>query len=56
MSRDKKVLIYEAALSLVYENNDLSAIKVADIARRANIGKGTVYEYFKSKEHVIGEA
>ena len=56
MSRDKKVLICEAALSLVYENNDLSAIKVADIARRANIGKGTVYEYFHSKEQVIGEA
>lgn len=53
---DKKTLIYEAALSLVYENNDLSRIKVADIAARADIGKGTVYEYFDSKEQVIGEA
>lgn len=56
MSIDKKTIIYEAALSLVYENNDLSRIKVADIAERANIGKGTVYEYFNSKEQVIGEA
>jgi len=56
MSADKKTLIYEAALSLVYETNDLSSIKVADIAERANIGKGTVYEYFDSKEQVIGEA
>ena len=56
MSQDKKSIIYEAALSLVYENNDLSRIKVADIAARANIGKGTVYEYFDSKEQVIGEA
>lgn len=56
MAVDKRTLIYEAALSLVYENSDLSSIKVADIAARANIGKGTVYEYFESKEQVIGEA
>lgn len=56
MCQDKKTLIYEAALSLVDENLDLSSIKVADIAERANIGKGTVYEYFDSKEQVIGEA
>ncbi|MTI95765.1 MAG: TetR/AcrR family transcriptional regulator [Firmicutes bacterium] len=56
MSKDKKTLIYEAALSLVYENYDMSRIKVADIAERASIGKGTVYEYFDSKEQVIGEA
>ncbi|QNO15296.1 TetR/AcrR family transcriptional regulator [Alkalicella caledoniensis] len=56
MSQDKKTIIYEAALSLVYDNQDLSRIKVADIAERANIGKSTVYEYFESKEQVIGEA
>lgn len=56
MHRDKRTLIYEAALSLVDENLDLGSIKVADIAERANIGKGTVYEYFDSKEQVIGEA
>jgi AcrR family transcriptional regulator len=56
LSSDKKTLIYEAALSLVYESNDFSSIKVADIADRASIGKGTVYEYFQSKEQVIGEA
>lgn len=56
MSMDKKTNIYEATLSLIYENSDLSSIKVADIATRANIGKGTVYEYFESKEQIIGEA
>ncbi len=56
MSLDKKIIIYEAALSLVNENNDLNRIKVADIAERANIGKSTVYEYFQSKEQVIAEA
>lgn len=56
MVQDKKILIYEAALSLVDETHDFSQIKVADIAERANIGKGTVYEYFDSKEEVIGEA
>lgn len=56
MTQDKKTLIYEAALSFVYENHDYNSIKVADIAQRANIGKSTVYEYFDSKEQVIGEA
>ena len=56
MSQYKKQIIYEAALSLVNEKNDMSRIKVADIADRANIGKSTVYEYFDSKEQVIAEA
>lgn len=56
MPKDKKTAIYEAALSLIGEQRDMSSIKIADIALRADIGKGTVYEYFSSKEQLIAEA
>ncbi|WP_353893660.1 TetR/AcrR family transcriptional regulator [Proteinivorax hydrogeniformans] len=52
----KKEFIYEAALSLIDESDDVSKIKVVDIAEKANIGKGTVYEYFSSKEQLIAES
>ncbi|RKD24932.1 transcriptional regulator, TetR family [Caminicella sporogenes DSM 14501] len=29
--------------------------KVSDIAKEANVGKGTIYEYFESKENVFEE-
>lgn len=56
MSQDKRTALYEAALSMIEEKHDMSSIKVADIAQKANIGKGTVYEYFESKEQLIAEA
>lgn len=56
MGTDKKILLYEAALGLIEEKRDMSNIKVADIAKAADIGKGTVYEYFKSKEQLLAES
>lgn len=56
MSKDKRIILYEAALSLIEEKHDMSNIKVADIAAKADIGKGTVYEYFKSKEQLMAES
>ncbi len=56
MVKSKKELIYEATLSLIADNYQLTQIKVGDIAKKANIGKGTIYEYFNSKEEVISEA
>lgn len=55
MEKNKKEIIYEATLSLIEENDNLTQIKVGDIAKRANIGKGTIYEYFDSKEEVISK-
>lgn len=46
----------EAVIALMLENVDLNAIKVVDITTKANIGKGTAYEYFKSKEEIIAFA
>ena len=53
----KKVIpIYEAVISLINEGISIPEIKVSDISKRAGIGKGTVYEYFSTKEQVIAEA
>ena len=48
----KKNQIIEAAARIFAENGYSGAV-VADIANQANIGKGTVYEYFKSKEDLF---
>lgn len=49
----KEIAIYRAVMELMEAGADLSGVKVSDIARRAGIGKGTVYEYFESKQQVI---
>ena len=48
---EKRKIILDAALK-VYKENGFSDSKVEDIAKKANIGKGTVYEYFRSKEEI----
>ena len=45
--------LYEAVLDLLNENEDINTMKVSDITSRAGIGKGTAYDYFKSKEEII---
>jgi len=49
----KEIIIYEGVARLVASGKDLHRIKVADIAEAAGIGKGTVYEYFSSKDEIL---
>lgn len=56
MSGNKKNIILEAVLDLINEKHETSSLKIADIATKANIGKGTVYEYFKNKEELLANA
>lgn len=49
---DKKKQIINAALE-VFAKQGLEKGKIADIAKVAGIGKGTVYEYFKSKDEIF---
>jgi TetR/AcrR family fatty acid metabolism transcriptional regulator len=49
---DKKTLIINAAVK-VFAEQGLNKGKIADIAKEAGIGKGTVYEYFRSKEDIF---
>ena len=54
--RPKVLALYQAVLSLLDEGADINAMKVSDITERAGIGKGTAYDYFKSKEEIIASA
>ena len=51
---EKKRSILKAAMS-VFSRSGYHESKIADIAREAGIGKGTVYEYFKDKETLFME-
>lgn len=52
----KERALYEAVLTLMNDGVSISSLKVSDIAKKAGIGKGTTYEYVKSKEELIGRA
>ena len=52
----KVAAIYKAVSGFFMEGADLSELTVSQIAARAGIGKGTVYEYFSNKEEMIAEA
>ena len=49
----RETAIYQAALGLIAQGASPAAMKVQDIAQEAGIGKGTVYEYFTSKEEIL---
>lgn len=49
----KRIALCEAAVSLLQLGKDRNSIKVAEIAALAGIGKGTVYDYFQSKDELI---
>lgn len=55
-SSKKIVLMYQAVLTLLEEGKDPSSLKVIDITNKAGIGKGTAYDYFRSKEEIIVNA
>ena len=50
----KRELILDAAFELILEKG-YSNTKIIDIATKAGIGKGTVYEYFENKESIALE-
>ena len=50
----KRELILNTAFELILKNG-YSNTKIIDIANKAGIGKGTVYEYFESKEALLLE-
>ena len=49
---NKRPLLVEAA-TRVFAEKGYASTRVADIAVRAGVGKGTVYEYFASKEELL---
>lgn len=53
---EKERAIFEGIISLMKRGANPYSIKVADMAYAAGVGKGTIYEYFPSKEEAISEA
>jgi TetR/AcrR family fatty acid metabolism transcriptional regulator len=51
---NKKREILEAAIR-VFARLGIPNTNMIDVAREAGIGKGTIYEYFRSKEEIINE-
>jgi AcrR family transcriptional regulator len=49
---EKKKEIFSAAAA-VFAENGFSGTRMEDVARRADMGKGTLYEYFKSKDDLF---
>lgn len=52
----KEIAVFEGLFQLAASGKSFSGIKVQDIATAAGIGKGTVYEYFASKEEILSSA
>ena len=52
----KEIAVFEAVSRLLDEGREFYELKVSEIAAEAGIGKGTVYEYFPSKEDILERA
>mgnify|MGYP001040330034 CR=1 FL=1 len=48
--------LYKAVIELLLEGREIRKMKVSEITERAGIGKGTAYEYFKSREELLMDA
>ena len=53
-SSDKRELILAAALD-EFSQNGFASARLDDVAKRANVAKGTIYLYFKDKESLFQE-
>lgn len=53
---EKVLAMYQAVFDFMSEGNDVSRLKVSEITQRAGIGKGTAYEYFRSKDELVEQA
>lgn len=49
----KEQAVFAAVLRLAGRGVDLTSLRVQQIADEAGMGKGTLYEYFKSKEEIL---
>jgi AcrR family transcriptional regulator len=45
--------IIETMIDFIKEDKDISQISLSEIAKKAEIGKSTVYEYFSNKDELV---
>lgn len=53
---EKQIDIFNGLIKLMKTGSNPYSIKVSDIAKAANIGKGSIYDHFQSKDEVISQA
>lgn len=53
--KEKELQIMRALLSLISSGAGIGEIKTSDIADAAGLGKGTLYNYFESKEDIFAK-
>lgn len=53
--RSKRERILDAAFE-IYREAGFTDVRMEDVARKAGVGKGTMYQYFKSKEALLEAA
>lgn len=53
---EKEIAIFNGIIALMGRGANPYSIKVSDIAEAADVGKGTIYDYFASKEEAISQA
>ncbi len=51
---DKKTLILNSA-EYIFQSKDYHQATVEEIAKKAGVGKGTIYQYFSSKQDILQE-
>lgn len=56
IQKPKALAACNAVLELLNENVDINAMTVSQVAERAGVGKGTLYDYFSSKEDMVVSA
>jgi AcrR family transcriptional regulator len=52
-ANETRMRLFRCALALITERG-LPNVKVEDITEAADVGKGTFFNYFESKDHVLG--
>lgn len=50
---EKEICVFNGVMALSKAGKKIYNVTVQDIARAANMGKGTLYEYFSSKEEIL---
>lgn len=55
-NENKEIAIYNAVSELLAKGYTLSNLTISEIAAAAGIGKGTIYEYFNTKEELLRRA
>ena len=53
---EKEIAIFNGIITLTENLVNPYNIKVSDIAKASNVGKGTIYDYFDSKEEAISKS